>query len=180
VNRLFVTLLLATASFGYAASPEQGHATMVSIVSSQRSIDGKLAHIWPDEPFFVLGNTHGVYLEGYGVVFTAEVNLVTAPVSPLAPVPSKEMVTNHHDKKMKRVPQLEQVMRDLLVQTASSMNSLADTDRVVIAVSLTSYSWEPAGVPSQIIMQGTKGALLAARNSGGGTQLASVIKSETF
>jgi hypothetical protein len=153
---------------------------MTSIVSMQRTFDGRLAHIWPDEPFFVLGTTHGVYLEGYGAVFTAEVNLAVAPVSPLAPVPTKEMVANHHEKKMKRVPQLEQTMRDLLVQVASSMDTLADTDHVVIAVSLTSYSWEPAGVPSQIIMQGTKGALLAARNAGGGTQLASVIKAERY
>ena len=180
MNRLFVVLILAAAGFGYAAAPDQGHATMVSIVSVQKSIDGKLAHIWQDEPFFVLGTTHGVYLDGYGAVFTAEVNLVTAPISPFMPVPSKEMIAHHHQKKVERIPQLKEEMRKLLAQTAASMDTLADTDRVAIAVSLTSYSWEPAGLPCQIIMQGQKGALLAARNAGGGTQLASVIKAEEY
>jgi hypothetical protein len=180
VNRLFAVLILAAAGYGYAASPGQGHATVISIVSMQKSIDGKLAHIWQDEPFFVLGTTHGVYLDGYGAVFTAEVNLVTAPISPLMPVPSREMIDHHHQKKLERIPQLKAAMRELLVQTAASMDTLADTDRVVLAVSLTSYSWEPAGLPCQIVMQGQKGALVAARNAGGGTQLASVIKAEEY
>jgi hypothetical protein len=179
VKRFFV-VLLAAAGFGYAASPDQGHATMVSIVSTQRSIDGKLAHIWPDEPFFVLGTTHGVYLDGYGAVFTAEVNLATAPISPFMPNPTREIIARHHQKKVERLPQLEQAMRDALAQTASSLDTLADTDRVVLAVSLTSYAWEPAGLPCQIVMQGQKGALVAALNAGGGAQLAGVIKAEEY
>jgi hypothetical protein len=171
--------LLLAAGAAYAASPEQ-HATMVSVVSMQKSIDGGLAHIWPDEPFFVLGTTHGVYLDGYGAVFTAEVNLAAAPISPLMPHPTKEMIDRHHKKKLERLPQLEQAMRELLVQTAASMNKLADTDRIVIAVSLTSYAWEPPGLPCQIVVQGTRGALVATRSAGGGTQLASVIKAEEY
>ena len=178
MNRFFSVVILA-AGMVFAAGPEQARAAMVSIVSQQRSIDGKLAHIWPDEPFFVLGTTHGVYLQGYGAVFTAEVNLATAPVSPLMPVPTQEMINNHHQKKMARVPELERVMRELLVQTAASMSTLSDTDNVVIAVSLTSYSWEPTGLPSQIIMQAPKGALMNAKGADG-TQLASLIKSEVF
>jgi len=49
-----------------------------------------------------------------------------------------------------------------------------------LAVSLASYSWEPSGLPSQIVVQAQKGALLAARSAGGETQLASVIKSEEY
>ena len=180
MNRLFVVLLLAAAGFAHAASPNEGRATMVSILSLQRSIDGKLAHLWPDEPFFVLGTTHGVYLDGYGAVFTAEVNLVNAPVSPFMPAPTKEMIARHRQKKLERIPELEQTMRELLAQTAVSLDTLADTDRVVLAVSLTSYVWEPGGLPSQIVMQGQKGALVAARNAGGGAQLDSVIKSEEY
>ena len=178
MSRFFAVMTLA-AGVMFAAAPEQARAAMVSVVAQQKSIDGKLAHIWPDEPFFVLGTTHGVYLEGYGAVFTAEVNLATAPVSPLMPTPSQEMIENHHQKKVARLPDLERAMRELLVQTASSMTMLNDTDNVVLAVSLTSYSWEPSGLPSQIVMQGKKGELMKARGAGG-TQLASVIKSEVF
>lgn len=177
---VFAVLFLAAASLGYAADPDQDRANMVSVVSLQKSIDGKLTHILPDEPFFILGTTHGVYLDGYGAVFTAEVNLATAPISPLMPNPTKEMIDRHHQKKMDRVPVLEQVMREILVQTAASMDTLPDSDRIVIAVSLTSYAWEPAGLPRQIVVQGRKSTLLAARNASDGTQLARLIKAEEY
>ena len=178
MNRLLVIPLLGLATVSYAAGPDRD--TAVSIISAQKSIDGKLAHMWPDEPFFVLGTTHGVFLDGYGAVFTAEVNLATAPVNPMMPVPTKEMIDRHHKKKFERIPQLEQVMREALAQTAASMNTLAGTDRVVLAVSLTSYSWEPPGLPSQIVMQGQKADLVAALNAGGGAQLANVVKAEEY
>ncbi len=135
MKRLCLLLLLAVGS-AFAASPEQDHATVVSVVSMQKSIDRQLAHLWPDEPYFVLGTTHGVYLDGYGAVFTAEVNLASAPVSPLMPVPTQARIDQHHQKKLDRLPLLEKAMREILVQTAASMDTLSDSDHVVIAVSL--------------------------------------------
>ena len=177
MNRLICALLFA-AALAHAAGAAGNHATLVSIVTVQKSIDGKLAHLWPDEPYFVLGSTHGVYLEGYGAVFTTEVNLVTAPINVFQPNPTREMIVRHHQRKIERLPQLEQAMRDLLLQTASSLGpTLADTDNVVLAVDLPSYAWEETGgVPTEIVMKGQKGALLAAAKD----QLDKVIEMEEY
>ena len=50
------------------------------------SFDKRIQTPSVDDPFELLGNTRGVYLEGYGAVFTAEVNLLhSANVSPFQP-----------------------------------------------------------------------------------------------
>ena len=45
----------------------------------EKSLDNRIARLWQDNPFVLLGPTRGVYLDGYGAVFTAEVNLVAGP-----------------------------------------------------------------------------------------------------
>jgi len=177
MTRLICVFLFA-AAFVRADGVAGNHATLVSIVSVQKDIDGKLTHLWPDEPFLVLGGARGVYLEGYGAVFTAEINLAPAPINVFQPNPTAEMIAHYHQRKQERVPQLEQAMRDLLVATASSLGTkLADSDRVVLAVDLPTFAWEnSAGIPTQIIMQGQKGALLGASKD----QLASVIQTEEY
>jgi hypothetical protein len=176
MNRLICALLLA-ASLIHAAGTAGNHATLVSIVSVQKNIDGKLTHLWPDEPFLVLGGARGLYLNGYGAVFTAEIYLAPAPMNVFQPSPTREMIARYRQRKQERVPQLEEAMREVLAQTASSLSTLADTDRVVLAVDLPSFAWEDsAGIPSQIIMQGQKSALLAATKD----QLAAVIQTEVY
>jgi len=173
-----ICAVLFTAALAQAAGAAGNHATLVSLVSTQKNIDGKLAHLWPDEPLFVLGPARSVYLEGYGAVFTAEIYLAPAPINPMMPNPTKEMIASYHRKKVERVPQLEQAMRDALAATASSLGStLADTDNIVLAVELPSYAWEETGgVPAEIVMKGQKGALLAAAKD----QLAAVIQTEEY
>ena len=45
----------------------------------EKSLDERISKLWDDNPYLLLGTTRGVYLEGYGAVFTAEVNLVVEP-----------------------------------------------------------------------------------------------------
>lgn len=173
----FIPFALLTASLACAAGSSGNHATLVSIVSAQKDIDGKLAHLWPDEPMFVLGPARGVFLKEYGAVFTAEIYLAPAPVSVVIPNPTKDMIASYHRKKLERLPQLEQAMRDLLAQTASSLNNLGDSDHVVLAVDLPTYAWEETdGVPAEIVMKASKSALAAASKD----QLASVIQTEEY
>ena len=50
-----------------------------TLAAAEKSLDDRIAGLWGDNPLIVLGPTRGVYLEGYGAVFTAEVNLVAGP-----------------------------------------------------------------------------------------------------
>jgi len=172
-----ICALILGAGLAQAAGAPGNHATLASIVSVEKSIDGKLTHLWPDEPFLVLGGARGVYLEGYGAVFTAEIYLAPSPMNVFQPNPTKEMVARYRQRKQERVPQLQAAMRELVAQIASSLGTLSDNDRVVLAVDLPSFAWEDAaGIPSQIIMQGQKSALLGASKD----QLPSLLHTEEY
>ena len=51
-----------------------------TLAATEKKLDNSFTKLWSDNPFVVMGPTRGVYLEGYGAVFTAEVNLVAGPV----------------------------------------------------------------------------------------------------
>jgi hypothetical protein len=69
----------------------------------------------------MLGPTRGVYLEGYGAVFTAEVNLVAGPqIGILTPSMTKQDYAQHRQKKLARIPELKKAMAKALADTAAS------------------------------------------------------------
>jgi hypothetical protein len=114
------------------------------------------------DPFDLLGTTRGVYLEGYGVVFSAELNLVvTANPSPFRPPFTKQDIARLHAHKLERLPLLKQTMREMLVSAAASLESLPPNEQIVLAVTLFHYSWEDSsGLPGQIVMQAQRQQLL--------------------
>jgi hypothetical protein len=58
-------------------------------------VNRRLKSLVPGEPYLLLGETHGVYLENYGAVFTASVNLVEGPnVTPFRPAISPATAPN--------------------------------------------------------------------------------------
>ena len=132
------------------------------ISAMERSFDDRLRRFSLDSPIEVLGLTRGVYLQGYGAVFTAEVNLVQTPgISPFRPSLSKEEVAHVHAAKLKRLPELRRLMREALLSTASSMDRLAAEERVALGVALFYNGWEDAGgLPHTILMEATRRNLL--------------------
>ena len=71
-------LLLAVAASAIASDAPRVPRT--TLAAAEKSLDNRFAGLWSDNPFIMLGPTRGVYLEGYGAVFTAEVNLRSARV----------------------------------------------------------------------------------------------------
>ncbi len=70
-------LLLVVAASAIASDAPRVPRT--TLAAAEKSLDNRFAGLWSDNPFVMLGPTRGVYLEGYGAVFTAEVNLVAGP-----------------------------------------------------------------------------------------------------
>lgn len=178
----FTAVFAVFAITGMAAVAGQARAVNASVIGIEKKLDDRFVHVSPDEPFFLLGTTRGVYLDGYGAVFTAELNLVAGPMrTPFGSKPiTKDVIAQHRQKKLERIPKLRAEMRMMLAQTAAALDGVPDNEQVVLVVDLTSYPWEDmAGVPCQIIVQGQKSALAAAA-AGGQAQLASVIKSEEY
>jgi hypothetical protein len=103
-----------------------------------------------------------VYLESYGVVFTAEMNLLPGgTMSPFQQTIKKEQVDRVHQKKLARLPKLREQMKEMLVASAQSLDTVPLDERIVVGVTLFHFSWEDvSGLPAQIIMQAQRKLLL--------------------
>lgn len=154
---------LPIAALAAAALLGAGAVRRPAIAAMEKAFDKRLERDVVEHPYDLLGMTRGVYLEGYGAVFTAEIALATAPgISPFNPKPAKAQIDGLRKKKLGRLPVLRKAMREMLVDAAASLDTVPPRERVVLAVSLFSHAWEDtSGMPSQIVMQAERGALLA-------------------
>jgi hypothetical protein len=145
-----------------AIPAEKPAVTRAALAALEASFDGRVASLGQEEPFDLLGSTRGIYLEGFGVVFTTELSpIVTPHTSPFLPSISKEMAERIHQKKLERIPRLKQAMREMLVSAAAALGALPAGERIAVGVTLFYYSWEDrSGLPSQILMQAPKSSLL--------------------
>jgi len=156
---IFAAVLGAAAWAVVAQGPRVGYA---AIRAMEKSFDKRVMTLSTDTPFDLLGNTRGVYLGGYGAVFTTEVNLlVTNNISPFLQTIPKEYVAKVHTQKLQRVPLLKRSMQDAMVATASSLDNVPAGENIVLGVTLFYYSWEnTSGLPAQIVMQAQRQKLL--------------------
>lgn len=153
------TVLAAALSLSGA---ERSRVTRAAMAAMEKSIDQRLETQVVESPFLLLGMTRGIYLQGYGAVFTAEVNLASGPsVTPFRPKLTPEDIARLHQKKLERLPVLRKAMREMLVAAAGSLDTVAPEERLVVGVSLFNFSWENAsGLPAQILMQAPRKTLL--------------------
>jgi hypothetical protein len=160
--------LLGILAAAFVASADAPRVTRQAIVAMERNLDERITRLWDDNPVSVVGFTRGIYLEGYGAVFTAEVNMVAQPQTLMNPILTPADKAIFQKKKRDRLPQLKKALVQALVATASSLDPVPSNEQVVISVSLTRYQWEdPTGTPAQIIVQAQKSKLVEAQRQGG-------------
>lgn len=160
-----LTTILFAAAFAISAAdaPRVSRALMTSV---EKNLDERIFRMWSDNPMALVGATRGVYLPGYGIVFTAEMNLATANISLMNPTLSDADKVALRKKKTERMPQLKDALKKALVDVAASVDPVPVGDQVVIALILPRYAWEEtAGIPLQLTAQGTRQQLLAARTN---------------
>ena len=129
----------------------------------EHRFDGKLSSIGgANDPLDLLGTTRGVYLDGFGAVFTAEVSLIITPsISPFRQTITEELKNQVHQKKVARVPLLKQAIREMVKTAALTMIQVPDNQQFVFAVRLEYLKWEDTiGLPGLIVAKADrKGAL---------------------
>ena len=180
-NHPTVLLVVPFLLLGVAASAIASDAPRVprtTLAAAEKSLDNRFAGLWSDNPFIMLGPTRGVYLEGYGAVFTAEVNLVAGPqISIIMQSATKQSIAEHRQKKIARIPELKKAMAKALADTAASpeMAAVPPDEQIVLVAFLSHFPWEDlTGVPSQIMMQSSKKKLMEAQSKGGPALEASI------
>src|SRR5579872_521758 len=152
-------MLLIVAAIAIAAAPRVSRDAMHAM---EISFDKRIQTLSVDAPFELLGNTRGVYLEGYGAVFTSEVNLMlSANISPFQTSMPKEYIVKLRQRKLERVPILKKSMQEEMMAMASSLDAVPANEQIVLGVTLLYHPWEDTtGLPSQILMQAERQKLL--------------------
>jgi hypothetical protein len=127
----------------------------------ERLFDTKLASLGgANDPVDLLGAARGIYLDGYGAVFTAEASLILTPTTtPFHTVITEPEKAKVRQRKLDRLPMLKQVMREMWRDSATTLTAIPDNQQVVIAVRLLYLPWEDTrGLPGEIVMKGDRRA----------------------
>jgi hypothetical protein len=173
-------LLIAVATLCFAATePRVSRATLVAM---EHSLQEKLAAPSPD-PYDLVGYARGTYLNGYGVLFTTELDLINAGVlnaTPFKPTVSKEEITATHERKQKKLVALRDTMRTWMMNASPAMEGLPPNERIAMEAVLYNYSWEDTkGIPHRVFMSAEKQKLLDAKAAHADqTALAAIIEEQ--
>lgn len=125
----------------------------------EKTFDGRLVAIAdPNEPLEILGDTRGLQLDGYGLVFTTEVSLVRGMrITPfLKEIPKSEQ-DRVYRRRLERLPMLKESMKEMLRTMAKAGAQLPATQQLVVAVRLWYGAWEETtSMPRQIVMHASR------------------------
>jgi hypothetical protein len=170
---LAVLLLSALPAWSQAAKPAASvapklppvvratHIPATSIRELERFFNYRLSGLVKDvdNPAELMGDTRGVQMEDYGVVFSAEVSLVLTPaITPFMQKIPPELAARIRQFRVDRLPALKAAMKEMMrsVATATAPQVPA-TQQVVLAVRLYYGPWEDTtGMPKEVIMRATR------------------------
>lgn len=131
------------------------------MASVEQSVDQGIRSLDVNAPYDLLGFTRGVYLPGYGVVLTSEVNLVITLINPFSPAPAGVKLTELRQKKIQRLEVIRGFIRDALVSAAVTLDPIPANEQIVYGVTLFYRKFEQReGLPGQIVMQAPRQTLL--------------------
>lgn len=117
--------------------------------------NNKILRLDPNTPFDLLGATRGVYVDGYGAVFTADVSLIVNPpgFTPFGGEIKPERVKEVRQQKLAHLPMLRLAMREMLQSAAETLTALPANQKIMLAVRLLYQPYETTtDLPAQIVM----------------------------
>ena len=162
----FVLMMAFTALTLQAATAGDAPVKLdrLAFAKASDTVDFGFRSLWPYYPLELVGVTQAVYIKGYGAVLAGEVNLAPGlNINPFHPTITKDDIARTRTKKVERMPGFRNAMQDLLVKSAAELRDVPDNEEVALAISLFYWRWEDrAGLPDQVVMHGTKKALVAA------------------
>lgn len=136
------------------------HIPQTMLWNLEKVFDGRLDAMDAKDPLDTVGRggTRGLYLEGFGMVFTTELSLVETPsINPWRTSIPPELKASVHQRKLNHLPHLEDLMKDLIKVAALTLTPLPDDQKIIYVVRLRYLSYEDTnGLPAQIMMSADK------------------------
>ncbi len=133
-----------------------GRIERIALATGEARLENAVKSAATGSTMQIIGAPRGVYIEGVGVVLTAEVNLATAQISLMHPALNDKEKAELHQQKLLMLPQLKDALREALLIAPNDFPGLGPNEKIMIALILPRYSWENAqGLPMQITVQST-------------------------
>ncbi len=144
--------------------------------SSLASLEGTFFKTLTAANMEILALPRGVYLEGYGAVFTADVNLTPTPsINPFQLTIEKPVIERIYQKKLTQLPILRAGMQQILLDAGSLLDTVPAKEQIVLVVTLGNETWETTSkLPSQVYMQAQRAKLIEAK--AGKVKIETVVK----
>jgi hypothetical protein len=161
-------LALACAAAPLMFASGAPHVPRAQVASAENRINSELAAMYPDERYFIMAPARGMFLDNFGLIIMAEINLVTGPaITPFHQEITKEEIARHRDRKLSRLPKLRTDLMSILANTTTMVQLPPEAGNIVLGITLVRYPWEnAAGIPTQIILQADWSKLGEARKQG--------------
>jgi len=143
-------------------APKAARIPAQTIGELERAFDKRLVALADvNEAVDLLGDTRGVQLEDYGVVFTTEISLVVTPgITPFRPKITPELAARIHKLRVERMPLLKAAMLEMMRNMAAAFTQIPDSQQLVLVVRLYYGPWEDTtGMPAQVMMRADRGSV---------------------
>jgi hypothetical protein len=168
MRTLFLAASLAVLGIAAGAVADAPVVRRPVIRAAEMSLDDRLSRIWPDTPIARVSPTRGVYLDGFGAVFTAEMNPVSDGTSLMHSTLRPEEKVQVKAKKIARMPELKKALKEALIDTAASLDPVPLDEQVVLEVVIDRFVWEDgAGYPAELIVRAPRRKLLELKHANG-------------
>ncbi|HEX4134249.1 MAG TPA: hypothetical protein VHY84_06475 [Bryobacteraceae bacterium] len=180
--KIALSLVVGITGAALCFAAAESRVSRASILAVERMINEKI-NAYSIDPYRPLGDARGTYLEGYGVLFTNELELINIgalTLTPFKPTISKEEVAGIHERKLKKLAELKDAMRTLMMNASETLEGLPPNEHVAMEAILFSHSWEiTRDMPHRVFMSAEKQQLLDAKASHAGqTELAAFIEEQ--
>ena len=145
-------------------APKSGRIPLSTFVTLERAFDARLAGMADNNgPVDLLGATRGVYLDGYGVVFTTEMGLIVTPtVNPFNSTITDAQKDRVHSAKVTRLPLLKKAATEMVKNLATQLAQVPDQQQIVVAVRLDYLTWEnTTGLPGLVVAKADRRSAMA-------------------
>ena len=174
-------LVFFAGSLLFASGADTGKVPRAKIANVEKLINTQMASMVPDEPYFLIGLARGTYLDGIGVIFSVDINLVTGPtITPFRPAITKEEIAKLREKKEARLPLLRTKMHTVIGSMTSFLDGMPPGEEFIFVVTMLRYPYEEASsLPSQIVMRVPRGKLVEAQRAGN-FKIDTVIRTQEY
>ena len=169
-NKLVGTLVLVVCAGAISAAVGTG-VRWTTLRTAEKSGDDGLESVFDKNS--LLGGTRAVYLPGYGVVFSAEMDVAPGSTpNPFRPAFTREEIAKIKETKRQRLIALRERMQRLMVTFSDSVQ-VSDGENIAMAVTIYySKIEDQESMPKQIVMWAPRGSL----RSGNPQAIAATLK----